>query len=241
MKSVFRFALPSRSLLFIGLTGGIVSPAPSFPSARANPLNQMKDTGFVQSLESGGKRFVLLAGSNRRNLAFRERASLVVKVQSNRALIGPFVGVAEEICHENSLIPLARRGQLGPRPTIFIHNGAPQALVGCLGQSASGPIRPAQNDGVRVTTQNRSTGRANTYPTPRSVWMICGALGSCSSLRRGGEIPGRRYCDRRRPRGPASPAEGAHGLVDNKRAPGPAAVEASQRRRARANSATKSL
>ena len=130
-------------------------PAPSFPAARANPLNQMKDTGFVQSLDSGGKRFVLLAGSNRRKSRFRERASLVVKVQPNRACIGPFVGVAEEIC---------------------------------LGQSASGPIRPAQNDGVRVTTQNRSTGRANTYPTPRSVWMICGALGSCSSLRRGGEF-----------------------------------------------------
>ena len=58
----------------------------------------MKDNGFVQSLESGGKRFGLLAGSNRRNLVFRERASLVLKVQSNRAFIGPFVGVAEEIC-----------------------------------------------------------------------------------------------------------------------------------------------
>ena len=44
--------------------------------------------------------FALLAGSNRRNLVFRERASLVVKVQSNRAFIGPFVGVAEEICHD---------------------------------------------------------------------------------------------------------------------------------------------
>ena len=58
----------------------------------------MKGEGFVHSLESGGKRFALLAGSNRRNLVFRERASLVVKVQSNRAFIGPFVGVAEEIC-----------------------------------------------------------------------------------------------------------------------------------------------
>ena len=32
-------------------------PAPSFPSTRANPLNPMEDEGFVQSLESGGKRF----------------------------------------------------------------------------------------------------------------------------------------------------------------------------------------
>jgi hypothetical protein len=32
--------------------------------------------------------------------------------------------------------------------------------------------------------QNRSTCRAKTYPTPRSVWMICGALGSCANLRR---------------------------------------------------------
>ena len=52
----------------------------------------MKSKGFVQSLESGGKRFALLAGSNRRNLVFRERASLVVKVQSNRPFVGPFVG-----------------------------------------------------------------------------------------------------------------------------------------------------
>ena len=75
-------------------------PAPSFPSTRANPLNQMKDTGFVRSLESGGKRFALLAGSNRRNLVFREPASLAVKVQSNCAVVGPFVGVAKEICLE---------------------------------------------------------------------------------------------------------------------------------------------
>ena len=32
--------------------------------------------------------------------------------------------------------------------------------------------------------QTRSTGTANTYPTPRSVWMTRGALGSRSSLRR---------------------------------------------------------
>ena len=71
----------------------------------------------MQSPESGEKRFALLAGSNRRNLVFRERASLMVKVQSNR----PFVGVAEEICHENSSEELASCG----RPVIFIHNGAP--------------------------------------------------------------------------------------------------------------------
>ena len=32
--------------------------------------------------------------------------------------------------------------------------------------------------------QSRSTETANTYPTPRSVWMTRGALGSPSSLRR---------------------------------------------------------
>jgi hypothetical protein len=32
--------------------------------------------------------------------------------------------------------------------------------------------------------QTRSTGRANTYPIPRSVWMMRGATGSVSSLRR---------------------------------------------------------
>ena len=101
---------PPGPLLFIGLTGRVAEhlPAPSFPSTRANPLNQMKGKGFVQSLESGGKRFALLAGSNRRNLVFRERASLVVKVQSNRAFIGPFVGVAEEICLAAAPQPFGR-------------------------------------------------------------------------------------------------------------------------------------
>ena len=83
MKSVLGFALPPGRLLFIGRTGAIISPARSFPSTRANSLNQMKDKGFVRSLESGGKRFALLAGSNRRNLVFRERASLVVKVKKS--------------------------------------------------------------------------------------------------------------------------------------------------------------
>ena len=91
----------------------------------------MKDNGFVQLLESGGKQFGLLAGSNRRNLVFRERASLAVKVQSNRAFIGPFVGVAEEICHENSSEELASCG----RPVIFIHNGAPAGAGWLLSQT----------------------------------------------------------------------------------------------------------
>jgi hypothetical protein len=39
-------------------------------------------------------------------------------------------------------------------------------------------------DLLRHDVQTRSTGTANTYPTPRSVWMTRGALGSRSSLRR---------------------------------------------------------
>jgi hypothetical protein len=35
-----------------------------------------------------------------------------------------------------------------------------------------------------MDVQTRSTGTANTYPTPRSVWMTRGVLGSRSSLRR---------------------------------------------------------
>ena len=131
-------------------------PVPSFPSTRANPLNPMKDEGFVQSLESGGKRFLLLAGSNRRNLVFRERASLAVKVQSNRVFIGPFVGVAEEICHENSSEELASCG----RPVIFIHNGAPAGAGWLLSLT---PVQSPQ--GSRPGCPTRPTSR-HTGPRP---------------------------------------------------------------------------
>ena len=65
MKSVFGFALPLPIPPVHRPNRAIISPAPSFPSTRANPLNQMKDNGFVQSLESGGKRSLLLAGVRR--------------------------------------------------------------------------------------------------------------------------------------------------------------------------------
>ena len=60
--------------------------------------------------------------------------------------------------------------------------------VSCLAQSHSiraalrkSLLKPGDREG---DCQIRSTGTANTYPIPRSVWMTRGALGSCSSLRR---------------------------------------------------------
>jgi hypothetical protein len=52
----------------------------------------------------------------------------------------------------------------------------------CKGKRGSGA--KGTPTGPLLATQNRSTCRANTYPTPRSVWIICRALGSYSSLRR---------------------------------------------------------
>ena len=42
----------------------------------------------------------------------------------------------------------------------------------------------ARHDRLNAVVQNRSTGSEKTYPMPRSLWIMRGAFGSISNLRR---------------------------------------------------------